>query len=308
MEINSNKDICYDIKLTCVTVTYNCVKSGNREKLKRCIESVANLKTKHEHLIYDGASTDGTLEILRELEVKIPYLKVVSEPDTGIYNALNKGIRDAKGEWFYVLGSDDYISNPLILDNIIKQTDTEDIDAIVTTVRRQTSSGEYDWFTDISQLNQIFTSPCVCHQGELIKTRISRDLGGFDEMYKIAADSDMFFKAHLKNLKFKYIFNIFAYFSCGGCSGTNWEYALKEHRISVANVLRLNPSQKKEFIDSSHLLPTLLLIKLLKHPDICIHQSSYKMLQIKIQLYKRIIRKIFYPLVWVTRPIRHKRK
>ena len=98
------------MKLTCVTATFNCIKAGNRERLIRCIESVAKLKTEHEHLIYDGASADGTAELLHELEVKTLGLKVISEPDTGIYNAINKGVRDAKGEWFYVLGADDYVS------------------------------------------------------------------------------------------------------------------------------------------------------------------------------------------------------
>ena len=53
------------MKLTCVTATFNCIKAGNRERLVRCIESVAKLKTEHEHLIYDGASTDGTVELFR---------------------------------------------------------------------------------------------------------------------------------------------------------------------------------------------------------------------------------------------------
>ena len=85
------------MKLTCVTATFNCIKAGNRERLIRCVESVAKLKTEHEHLIYDGVSTDGTVELLRELEKRTPNLHVVTESDTGIYNALNKGVRDAKG-------------------------------------------------------------------------------------------------------------------------------------------------------------------------------------------------------------------
>lgn len=60
------------MKLTCVTATFNCIKSGNLDRLIRCVESVAKLKTEHEHLIYDGASTDGTVKLLRELESKTP--------------------------------------------------------------------------------------------------------------------------------------------------------------------------------------------------------------------------------------------
>ncbi len=294
------------MKLTCVTATFNCIKVGNRELLIRCIESVAKLKIKHEHLVYDGSSSDGTAELLYELEKITPSLKVVSEPDTGIYNALNKGVRDAKGEWFYVIGSDDYICNPEVLDSILKDTEKDaSVEAIVTTVRKQTVSGEKDWFTDISQLNKIFYGSCVCHQGELLKTKIVRELGGFDERYRIAADSDMFFKAHLKNIKFKYIFKIFAYFAFGGCSVSNFNYALREHRLSVANVLGINPLLKSKFVDGSRLLPTLLLMKLLYHPDISIRQSSRKMFKAKMRSYLRIM---LYPLVWATRSFRYKTK
>ena len=172
------------VKLTVVTAVRNAIAAGNRDALVRCVESVALLKTMHEHLIYDGASTDGTIDLLHELETKTPGLKVVSEQDTGIYNALNKGVRDATGDWFYVLGCDDYICHPAVLDRLVAEVERSNhVEAIVSTVRRQTSSSEEDWFTDTSQLDQIFTDPCVCHQGELLRTSIVRDLGGFDERY-----------------------------------------------------------------------------------------------------------------------------
>lgn len=294
------------MKLTCVTATFNCIKAGNRERLVRCVESVAKLKTEHEHLIYDGASKDGTAELLKELEAKTPGLKVVSEPDTGIYNALNKGVHDAKGDWFYVLGADDYIPHPDILDSIIVGVESDDIsDAIVTTVRKQTISGEDDWFTDMSQLDHVFVGPCVCHQGELLRTEIVRKLDGFDERYRIAADSDMFFKAHMMGIKFKYIFESFAYFSYGGAAVCDLESTMREHRLSVANVLGLKAKQKRRFVDGSHLLPVGLLLKLVNHSDVCIRQSSWQMLKAHVRSWLRII---FYPIVWATRPIRHPRK
>jgi len=294
------------MKLTCVTATFNCIKAGNRDRLIRCVESVAKLKTEHEHLIYDGASTDGTAELLSELEKKTPGLKVVSEPDTGIYNALNKGVRDAKGEWFYVLGADDYIFYPEVLDSIIDEVQSDDgIDAIVTTVRKQTSSGEEEWFTDMSQLNHIFVGPCVCHQGELLRTVVVRKLGGFDEQYRIAADSDMLLKAHMMGIRFKYIFESFAYFSYGGAAVCNLELAMREHRLSVANVLGLNDAETQKFVYVQHLLPMGLLVKLVNHSDVCIRQSARRMVRTWLRLLLRIP---LYPLVWATRPIRHSRK
>lgn len=262
------------------------------------------LKTEHEHLIYDGASTDGTADLLRELEAKTPGLKVVSEPDTGIYNALNKGVRDAKGEWFYVLGADDYICDTYALDCIIAEIDNS-IDAIVSTVIQQKVSGDEYWFTAINQLCDIFTGPCVCHQGELLRTEITRWLGGFDEQYKIAADSDLFLKAHVNRLKFKYVFRSFAYFSFGGMAVQNLDFALREHRLSVANVLGLDAKSKHIFVDGSHLLPAGLLLRLMLHSDICIRKSARKMFVTHIRLWLRVM---LYPLVVLTRSLRHPNK
>lgn len=294
------------MKLTCVTATFNCINSGNRDRLIRCVESVAKLKTEHEHLIYDGASTDGTAELLRALEAKTPGLYVVSEPDTGIYNALNKGVRDAKGEWFYVLGADDYICNPDILDRILEEAAADGcIDAVVSTVKQQKDSGDEYWFTAMRQLYKVFTGPCVCHQGELLKTKIARELGGFDERYKIAADSDMFFKVHFRGYKFKYIFKAFAYFSYGGMAVQNLDFALEEHRVSVAHVLGLNPSATHTFVDGSHLLPVGLLLRLMIHPDICIRKSAQKMFRVHVRLWIRSILCFVNPLASLSSLLTH---
>lgn len=290
------------MKLTCVTATFNCIKAGNRERLIRCVESVAKLKTEHEHLIYDGASTDGTVELLRELEARTPGLKVVSEPDTGLYYALNKGMRDAKGEWLHVLGADDYICEPAVLDDILSKASNDD-EAIVTTVRKQTATSEELWFVDISELGNIFHGPCVCHQGELIRTDIVRRLGGFDTRYRIAADSDLFFKAHLGGVKFRYVFRVFAYFAYGGCATQNLDVAMREHRQSVANVLGLDTKLRKSFVEKGDLLPLWEVLRLLRHPDICIRLSAAKVVRAHI---KRWVRFLLYPIVWATRPIRYR--
>ena len=129
-----------------------------------------------------------------------------------------------------------------------------------------------------------------------------RELGGFDERYRIAADSDMFFKAHLRNFRFRYVLKTFAFFSYGGMAVSNIDKALREHRLSVANVLGLDERRKGRFVDGSHLLPLGVLIGLSRHRDIAIRQSARQMLSFVLKLYLRIA---LYPLVVVTRPLRH---
>lgn len=90
--------------ISIVTATYN-----SADLLQRCIDSVANQTFDAvEHIIIDGASTDGTIDIIKANQDKLAYW--VSEPDTGIYNAWNKAVPHIKGEWVLFLGSDDRLA------------------------------------------------------------------------------------------------------------------------------------------------------------------------------------------------------
>lgn len=88
-----------------VTAVYNGART-----LQRCIDSVAGQSyTQVEHIIIDGGSTDGTLDLLKKNSSKLAYW--VSEPDRGIYDAWNKGIEHSNGEWLVFLGCDDFLWN-----------------------------------------------------------------------------------------------------------------------------------------------------------------------------------------------------
>lgn len=90
-------------RISIVTATFN-----RREFLARCVESVAAQPyDDKEHVIIDGASTDGSMELLRELAARYPHLRWISEPDRGLSHAFNKGLRLATGDFIGVLGDDD---------------------------------------------------------------------------------------------------------------------------------------------------------------------------------------------------------
>lgn len=282
------------MKLTCVTATFNCIKSGNRERLIRCIESVAKLQTEHEHLIYDGASADGTADLLRELEKRIPCLKVVSEPDTGIYNALNKGVRDAKGEWFYVLGADDYISHPEVMDRLLLEED-EDTDVIVAEVERDAGFG---FFHDMKDFETIFYHVPCSHQGIVTKTKVVRGFGGFNEKeYKICADWEMMHKGHALGLKHHYVFESFAFYTSGGVSERPDGPVFAEMRRVIERQLGLSAKEAKRYWTKG--FPSWQIIRrLLKHRDTTYNLAGKMFARRAVRYY---LRTVFYPAVVVKR-------
>ena len=119
------------MKISVITATYNSAKT-----LRDTIESVLKQTfTDYEYVVIDGGSTDETLDIVREYEPAFGgRLKCYSEPDDGIYDAMNKGIQLAHGEVVGLLNSDDFYSSDDILETIAVAFEQNDIDAVYADV------------------------------------------------------------------------------------------------------------------------------------------------------------------------------
>ena len=99
---------------TIVIPTFN-----SAQTLKRSLDSVLGQGfTQLEILVIDGVSTDNTLDIIRTCSLKDNRLQYISEQDSGIYDAMNKGIKRASGDWIYFLGSDDRLYDDSVLEKI----------------------------------------------------------------------------------------------------------------------------------------------------------------------------------------------
>lgn len=110
--------------ISIITATYN-----SSQTINNCITSVYDQTWKDiEHIIIDGASTDNTLEIAQSIPNRIT--KVISEPDQGIYDAMNKGIRHATGDIIGILNSDDLYQNSQVLEKIAKFFITKEVDCV----------------------------------------------------------------------------------------------------------------------------------------------------------------------------------
>ena len=109
-------------KLSIITTVFNAA-----SYIQDCIESVLSQAQQVEHIIVDGGSTDGTLEIIRKYGPRLA--KVVSEPDAGIYDGMNKGLKLVTGDIVGLLNADDIYAGPEILAKVIATLTANDADS-----------------------------------------------------------------------------------------------------------------------------------------------------------------------------------
>jgi glycosyltransferase involved in cell wall biosynthesis len=105
------------VSISVIVPTYNAAAT-----LALCLDSLsAQTERRFEVLVIDGGSSDDSVEIARRHLAVHPHVQIVSEPDRGIYDAINKGIRRARGEWLYVLGSDDALHDSSVIAGVMRR-------------------------------------------------------------------------------------------------------------------------------------------------------------------------------------------
>ncbi len=172
-----SKELC---KLSIITVNRN-----NAEGLKRTIRSVINQSYKDfEYIIIDGASTDNSIDVIKEHEKDLSYW--ISEADKGIYNAMNKGIKQAHGEYCLFLNSGDYLFEKQAIDNFIKNYLKTDIYSCGCKLIKGKSAITHLPPKGIT----LFTFVCgsLPHPSTFIKRALLNEMNGYDENYKISSD------------------------------------------------------------------------------------------------------------------------
>ena len=177
-----------NLKISIITVTKNSEKF-----LKQNIKSLSNQTYKNfEHIIIDGQSTDGTIEIIKNNSDKIS--KWVSEPDEGLYFAMNKGIKESTGDIIGILNSDDiYYPDAL---NIVNKyfSNNENLDFIFGTVEKYKLMHGY--FP--KKINWTFGFYTTHSVGFFIKKTSQMKVGLYDTQYKYSADYDLFYRMIIK--------------------------------------------------------------------------------------------------------------
>lgn len=206
--------------ITVVTVVYNGEKT-----LEQTILSVINQTYDNvEYIIVDGESTDGTLDIIRKYEDRIDWWQ--SEPDDGIYDAMNKGIELANGGYIAMLNSgDSYIDG--ILEKIAEIIKSHNGDILYGIVK----CFKDGIFTKVAGSGAESLPICMLpHQSAFVPIGLHKKYGFYDTSFKITSDYDFFLKLFVNKERFFFTDLIIANFDLGGISNTS-KLLLKEATI-----------------------------------------------------------------------------
>lgn len=214
------------MKVSIITINFN-----NNKGLERTIKSVQSQSyTDIEHIVIDGGSNDGSVDIIKAFEAKISYW--VSEPDSGIYNAMNKGIAQAHGDYCLFLNSGDVLCSKNALSEICESNVNSDIVAANLMVDNTGT------ITNIppQEVNlTYFLNTSLPHPSTMIKTSVLKDLN-YREDYTIVSDWIFFFEALiLKNSTYQHVDKFMSVFYTDGIS-TNKERAKEEQNRYLASI------------------------------------------------------------------------
>ena len=222
------------MKLSIITVTYN-----SERTLRDTMESILSQTFQDfEYIIVDGASKDATLDIIREYEPRFQgKMRYVSEPDKGIYDAMNKGFAMATGDVIGILNSDDFFTSDDVLLAVVDGFAGEYVDAVYADIHyvntddltkcvRYYSSGVFrPWMMRFGMI--------PAHPSFYCRKAVYDQYGSFDTTYRIAADFEILLRLiFIHRIRTRYVKKDFVTMRLGGASTTgygSWSLIMKEH-------------------------------------------------------------------------------
>jgi len=208
------------VKISIITVCFN-----SESTIKDTLESVKKQDYLDiEYIIIDGGSIDNTLKIINHYDKIIT--KVISEPDKGLYDAMNKGIKLATGDLIGILNSDDIFHDNSVLKSVAKFHNKNPVDASISDVLYKNNNGKIvrkysanNWTPE--KLKSAFMPP---HAGIFFKKNLFKDYGYYQLDYQIAADFELITRFFLKNkITWKYLNINTTIMLAGGISSSGYK-------------------------------------------------------------------------------------
>jgi len=229
------------MKLTIITATFNSAYGINK-----CMDSILHQDYKNiEYIIIDGQSKDLTLEIISEKQKTHPSIKLISESDQGIYDALNKGLSAASGDIIGFVHSDDFLESDNIIGDIVSMIKSENLDGVygdlqyvdknnTKIVIRNWKSSEFNK----SLLKKGWMPP---HPTLFLKKEVYENHGLFDLSYKISADYDFILRVfNDSELKFGYLPKVITIMRVGGASNRSLKNIIRKTKEDYRAIRRNN--------------------------------------------------------------------
>ncbi len=188
------------LPLTIITICYNEV-----ENIARTCDSIVNQTNQNfEWIVIDGGSTDGTVNILKQYADRINLL--ISEKDNGIYHAMNKGLRNAKGRYINFMNGGDAFHDNTAVQTFMEAAKTFDIDVFYGNIYKMNNKKITMKYEPPSPLKKkFFTNTSIPHQTCFTKKSLFDNLGYYDESYRFFADLEKYAHAMTKGYTFQKI-------------------------------------------------------------------------------------------------------
>lgn len=217
------------MKVSIITVVRN-----GADTLPDCIESV--LSQTHpdlEYIVVDGASTDGTLEVVRANGPKIA--KVISEPDRGPYDAMNKGLAAATGEVIGILNADDLYAHPGVVANVVRELEATGADAaygdLVYVDRTDTRRVWRVWHSGPYRAGAFLNGWMPPHPTFFVRRAVYARFGVFSLALGTAADYELMLRfVHKHGIRLCYVREVLVRMRRGGLSNASWQNWLRANR------------------------------------------------------------------------------
>lgn len=204
----------HEILVSVITPCYNS--SSTIEKTLACIENQTYKNL--EYIIIDGGSTDDTLKIIERHRERLPKrLKLVSEKDNGIYDAMNKGVRLAEGALIGIVNSDDWYEDDTV-EQVVKNYGGNQYEVLYGMQRN--FSGDKEKSTFIYH-HDFLPEQMITHPTCFVTADTYKDFGLFDTRYRSAADYDLMLRLYeSKKVVFTPVMRVLSNFRLGGMSGS----------------------------------------------------------------------------------------
>lgn len=213
------------MKISIITITYNSAKT-----LQRSLESVQSQTYEDiEHVIVDGASTDGTKELIETYASQHKNVRWISEKDNGIYNALNKGIKMATGDIIGFLHSDDVLYSPDSIEQIAAAFQDPKIDVVYGDLQ-YCKNGKIvrSWKSNEFNPRSLKYGWMPPHPTMYVRKEVYQQVGEYDEWFHIAADYDMMLRIFKGGYHSHYIPHVLVRMETGGASNKNTKARLSK--------------------------------------------------------------------------------